>query len=267
MRDRLARRGWAPIASAIGASLKSEAGAAVPAACARMTIRTVMRVASGEALATVVSARVASLTQGGLTLITNGWKATAFAVFSLAAVAALAGGVRTRDDKTAAPGRETTNSFASVAAVPPSQTGTDGEGRPPLPAGFQHADAGEAWSLTLAEAIRIALDNGEEVRVVNFEAGRLPIGGFAPTRLRAMEKDGKSPPVPMVIMPQNPRASVWRFKSQVMAMLRGRAAILEPRSGSHNTLDFRSSGPHRTGNPQPRAGRASGWPRKDRRRR
>jgi hypothetical protein len=124
-----------------------------------------------------------------------------------------------RDDKAGTQGREATNSIAAVAPIPLPPARVDGVVRPPFPAGVEHANPGEAWPFTLAEAIRIALDNGEEVRVVGFEAGRLAIGGLAPTQLRTTEKDGKSQPAPMAIMPQNARASGWSFKSQVMAML------------------------------------------------
>ena len=60
------------------------------------TIRAVMCMAAGEALATVVGARVASLTQGRMAMITTGWKTTAAVVISVAAVACLAAGIGAR---------------------------------------------------------------------------------------------------------------------------------------------------------------------------
>ncbi len=44
-------------------------------------------------------------------------------------------------------------------------------------------EAAEIWPMTLPEAIRIALDNSEVVRVIAFGAQGIPVGGFEPTPL------------------------------------------------------------------------------------
>jgi RNA polymerase sigma factor (sigma-70 family) len=62
LRLRLARRGFAPASMASTVELAREVCAAVPPVVARNTIRAVMRVAAGEALATVAGARVKNLT-------------------------------------------------------------------------------------------------------------------------------------------------------------------------------------------------------------
>ena len=102
LRARLTTRGFAPSDSALGLALASEAGAAVPPVCVEATIRAVMCLAAGEAMATVVGARVASLTQGRLAMMTTGWKTTAAVVISVAAVACLAAGIGARGGKIAA---------------------------------------------------------------------------------------------------------------------------------------------------------------------
>src|SRR5271166_4787587 len=66
VRARLTTRGFAPSDSALGLALAREAGAAVPPVCMETTIRAVMCMAAGEAMAAVVGARVAELTQGRL---------------------------------------------------------------------------------------------------------------------------------------------------------------------------------------------------------
>ncbi len=97
LRDRLVRRGFAPSAMALGLSAAREAGA-VPPACAEATIRAVMRIAAGEAIATVVSARLANMTRPGLTVMTEGWKAASI-VLAGAAIACLAAGIGTAGGK------------------------------------------------------------------------------------------------------------------------------------------------------------------------
>jgi RNA polymerase sigma factor (sigma-70 family) len=92
LRARLTTRGFAPADSALGLALASEAGATIPPVCLEATIRAVMSMAAGEAMTTVVGARVVNLTQGRLEMITTGWKATVALAISAAAVACLAAG-------------------------------------------------------------------------------------------------------------------------------------------------------------------------------
>jgi RNA polymerase sigma factor (sigma-70 family) len=99
LRARLTTRGFAPSASTLCLALAREAGAAVPPVCMEATIRAVMCMAAGEAMATVVGPRVASLTQGRMAMVTTGWKTTAALVFSLAVGACLAAGIGARGGK------------------------------------------------------------------------------------------------------------------------------------------------------------------------
>jgi outer membrane protein TolC len=79
--------------------------------------------------------------------------------------------------------------------------------------------AQEIWPLTLREAIRIALDNGELTRVI--AACGLPgVGGcFEPTAYN-IEGDDKAKAASIVIARLCPDASIWRFKAEIMAQVR-----------------------------------------------
>jgi hypothetical protein len=176
-----------------------------------------MRVAAGEAMATVVSARVASLTQGGLSMLTNGWKTTAVAVFTLATVASLAGGVGAGHDRQATPASSAVT--ASVAQPPPVDLGQDV--KPPVPAAMNDREAAqENWPMTLSEATRIAMDNSGLVRVIAFSAQNSPAGGLAPQPLDGAGEDRQERSARMTIRPIQPNSSVWRFKSRITAELR-----------------------------------------------
>jgi RNA polymerase sigma factor (sigma-70 family) len=238
---RLAHRGLAPAASTLGASLAREAGATVPAVFELTTVRAVMQVAAGEAIATVVGARVMRLTQGGLTMITNGSKVLALTLLSLAAVASLAGGVGARDDKRVAPTVERTPSQPKAAVAQPLPTPVDTTVKPPTPTTVNRIEAGEKWPMTLSNAFRIAMDNCEGVRVIAFNADGIPIGGFErkpggvaakfnadgipiggfepkPGGVAAKDRVSRSPS--LVIGRLDAGSSPWSFKSQVMARLR-----------------------------------------------
>ena len=84
----------------------------------------------------------------------------------------------------------------------------------------------ESWPLTLPDAIRIALDNSEVVRVIAFGAQGVPIGGFEPTALKTGTPASDSrpnpdpKPSPIVIARLNSDASEWRFKAEIMAEVR-----------------------------------------------
>ncbi len=47
----------------------------------------------------------------------------------------------------------------------------------------QNPEAANVWPMTLQEAIRVGIDNGEVIRVISLGAQGIPIGGFEPTPL------------------------------------------------------------------------------------
>jgi hypothetical protein len=71
-------------------------------------------------------------------------------------------------------------------------------------------EAQELWHLTLPEAIRIGLDNSEVIRVISDGMPKLPVGGFEPIP----NNSG------ILIARVNADASIWNFKSAVMAHVR-----------------------------------------------
>jgi RNA polymerase sigma factor (sigma-70 family) len=130
LRARLRTRGFAPSASTLGLALAREAGAAVPPVCVEATIRAVMCMAAGEAMATVVGARVASLTQGRMAMISTGWKTTAAVLISVAAVACLAAGIGARGGKIAARTVQESKSSATAAVAQPVAAPVDRKAKP-----------------------------------------------------------------------------------------------------------------------------------------
>ena len=96
--------------------------------------------------------------------------------------------------------------------------------------GAQGEPPKEIWSLALRDAIRIGLDNSEFVRVIFQDQAAVPIGvcveplsaSFAPRPLvpvdlpKGVQNDGSS----LVISRLNADASLQRFKSEVMALVR-----------------------------------------------
>jgi enediyne biosynthesis protein E4 len=105
LRARLSRRGFAPEDAVLGVMLARETTAAVPMAWAAATLRAVMRVAAGEAVAVVAGARVTSLCRGGLDMIAGSvWNVTVAALISTGAAVMLAVGLAAgngRDDPAA----------------------------------------------------------------------------------------------------------------------------------------------------------------------
>ncbi len=85
LRHRLVRRGFAPAASAVVLSIAGEA-AAVPAAVVEATLRAAVRAVAGEAIVAVAGTRLAVLSRAGLTTMTEGWKATAYAGIAVVAL-------------------------------------------------------------------------------------------------------------------------------------------------------------------------------------
>jgi RNA polymerase sigma factor (sigma-70 family) len=219
LRLRLALRGFAPIAAAQAASLARQARTAVPGLCARRTTRAVLRVAAGEAMATVVSARVVRLTQGGLSMITNGSKYTAFTLLSFVAVATLAGVVGAGDDKTAAQTADRVPP-SKATVVQPEPAVIDPPLKPTAATNISEIKAGKEWPMTLAHAFRIAMENSKAVRVLAVSADGIPIGGFDP-RTGGPANDDRQPNSPALVIGRlDAAASPWLFKSELMAHCR-----------------------------------------------
>jgi outer membrane protein TolC len=83
-------------------------------------------------------------------------------------------------------------------------------------------EARENWPMTLREAIRIALDNSEIVRVIAFKSDGAPVGGFEPTAINTPEsaKREEAHTAPIVISRLNADAGEFRFKAELMAEVR-----------------------------------------------
>jgi RNA polymerase sigma factor (sigma-70 family) len=220
LRVRLALRDFAPASTALTLKLANEAGAAVPPVVARTTIRAVMRVAMGEEMATVVDARVANLTSGGLTVITHGWKTLAFAVVSMGMAAILAGGVGAWDGQGDALASERIKLPAVPDVAHPAPALADQNGKTTEPAGVVHVRAENNWPMTLQDALRIAIDNSDLVHVFALSDKEIPLDGFAPMPLDATTEHWNTKTARLVIGPANSDASVWGLKADVMAHVR-----------------------------------------------
>jgi RNA polymerase sigma factor (sigma-70 family) len=220
LRERLARRGFAPASAALTIELAKEVRAAVPSIVERTTLRAVLRVAAGEAVATVVGAHVANLTQGGLTLITHNCKATLFAAVYVAMIASLAGGVVAWDGQGAAPAHERIKLPAAADVAHPAPVRAAQNGKSPEPTGVVDARAENNWPLTLQDALRIAIDNSDLVHVFALSDKEIPLDGFAPTPLDARTEQWNSRTARLVIGPANSGASMWGFKADVMSHVR-----------------------------------------------
>jgi hypothetical protein len=83
-------------------------------------------------------------------------------------------------------------------------------------------EAGETWPMTLRQAMRIALENGELVRVISFSAEGIPIGGFEPTAVKSgtSAQASDASPAQIVIAPLKADADPWRFKTELAAQMR-----------------------------------------------
>jgi hypothetical protein len=100
-------------------------------------------------------------------------------------------------------------------------TGAD-EPRTSLPAACAarpaSAECQEIWPTSLSAATRIALDNNKLLGVQIQIVPPLPVGGFEPARIVAAESDADYRPT--FIARANAAGSIWRFKSDVMALVR-----------------------------------------------
>jgi outer membrane protein TolC len=110
----------------------------------------------------------------------------------------------TSEGKPDAPGRQ----LESTASTPPVTMPKVAK-----PRTISDPEAKEIWPMTLREAMRIALDNSEIVRVKSFGGFGLPVGCDGP-------KGASSDRGPIVIARLNADASLWRFQAEVMAELR-----------------------------------------------
>jgi RNA polymerase sigma factor (sigma-70 family) len=184
LRDRLIRRGVAPSA-ALGVVLANDATRAM---IPEQAIRLAGRVFSDGMTSEGVSASVHSLVKGVFkTMLLSKLQTTATTVFATVFLSTVVGSVAwvVADDthKPADP--------AKPAPIPSPPAVAD------LPRGKSEPSnqPGETWSLTLQEAIRIGLDNADNVRVISF---------------------GK----PSKIAPINPDVDPLKFKAETMALIR-----------------------------------------------
>ena len=115
LRVRLAQRGFAPIAAIVGATAgqRGKCGGSHGLRTGDDSCGDACRGWRGDGHGG--RRRVASLTQGGLTLITNGWKATAFAALYLRRSRAWRAVLRAGDDKQDAPTAGGTNAAGQPA--------------------------------------------------------------------------------------------------------------------------------------------------------
>jgi RNA polymerase sigma factor (sigma-70 family) len=185
LRDRLIRLRLAPMAGPCAALPISVARPALPEAMVRVAVRALrVGMTTGEAPASV---RV--LVKGVLaTMFVNNLRTTAAAVFAVSflTVGLLATEWVVADDLNRPPGKARTAS-PSPALLDLHRPIADSVKEP----------AGD-WPLTLAEAIRLGLDNADEIRVIS------PGGKGTPTK----------------IAPRNRGVDTQRFKAMVMAHVR-----------------------------------------------
>jgi RNA polymerase sigma factor (sigma-70 family) len=209
LRRRLIRAGLAPSVAIDVAIASDVARAAGLGRAAEQTVRAAVGVLSDRLIAGVVPAsvfmlvkgvigsmfmsklRMAVATVGALTLIVSGMMAVAR--------------VATDDGKPTSDGPPAAPSHPDTRVVPP--TGA-----------VSRTLGGESWPLSLRDAIRIALDNNEIVRVIALGAEGQPVGGFEPAATDTARAD--IVPAPIVIAPVWPTADVQRFRSEIMAEVR-----------------------------------------------
>src|SRR5262249_19517328 len=92
-----------------------------------------------------------------------------------------------------------------------SVSGPPSKGAAPRPRTLSDPEAQEAWPMKLDEAIRIALDNCEVIRVISFGSQCLPVGCIEPTAPCTG---------PIVISKLNADGDVSRFKAEALALVR-----------------------------------------------
>ena len=183
-------------------------------AAADPAIRAAMRILSDGMSAGVVPASVSTLVKGVMRsmLLSKLRTATAgFCVLTLIGSGLLGvARVAAEDPKTTTDGTPAAESPRTSGRQPPAIMA-----KPP-------ELGGEAWPMSLRDAIRIGLDNSEIVRVISSGAAVKPIGGFEPAAPAATPDPARTDAgvAPIVITRLNLDAAPWRFKSEMMAHVR-----------------------------------------------
>jgi outer membrane protein TolC len=120
--------------------------------------------------------------------------------------------------------------MSAAAPTAPSEICHSTCGAAPAPlAKATEPEPQEVWPLTLHDAIRISLDNSESIRVIPFGKQIIPIAGFLPVEAAGAPPTTMAVDLPNGIKPDNSSiviarlnadASSFRFKSEVMALVR-----------------------------------------------
>lgn len=211
LRDRLIRAGVAPSA-AVGAALTANAAQAAVTASGDQAVRAAARILSDGMGAGVVPASVSTLVKGVMRSMFLSKLRTAAVGFC--AITLIGSGllgvarVAAEDPKRAADGPA-----AAGSARAPGR-------RPPTVMAKPQELGGEAWPMSLRDAIRIGLDNNELTRVIGFDgkpAGAIEPGFPVDPLVLAPAVDGVTP---IVITRLNLDAAPWRFRSEMMAEVR-----------------------------------------------
>jgi RNA polymerase sigma factor (sigma-70 family) len=215
LRVRLIRVGLAPSVAA-GAALRADAArSAVAAPAADQAARAAIRILADGIGAGVVPASVSMLVKGVMRSMFLNQLRTATVGFC---VLMLIGSGLLRVARVAAEDPNRT------AAAPPGAGSPRASGlQPPTVMTKPPELGGEAWLMSLREAIRIGLgDNPQFVRVVSPEAEDKPAGGVEPAAMGATPNPRRTGAgvSPIVITRVDLGAAPSRFKSEMMAHVR-----------------------------------------------
>ncbi len=210
LRNRLIRAGLAPSV----ALASNVARAAVPKAMAGPTVAAAVRVLSDSMIAGGIPASVSLLVKGVIrSMFMSKLRMAAAALGALALIGSgmvAVARVAADDGKPTSEGPPAAPSHPDTRVVPP--TGA-----------VSRVLGGEAWPMSLRDAIRIALDNSPIVRVIPLGARGLPIGGFEPGPLGAATSGvahGEPVPAPIVVARLNADGDPLRFKAELIAEVR-----------------------------------------------
>jgi RNA polymerase sigma factor (sigma-70 family) len=236
LRIRLSKRGLAPAAVIMSATLTGEASAGLPVSYLRTTTSAAIRIAAGDALGNVAITRVAGLVHKELRMSSIGWwKMATVAAVCLTTASGLVGAFSVSDDQKPAP---LTSSGKSSLSVPTDKIvqAASAPASPLAASALANSDAQIAWPLTLAQALRLALENASDVRVVSLGSADLPAGGSERIQRKDPQTDRQARHAATVIMPVDPKESVSQFKSHVMAKLRAVEECYLNLSQAHSQL-------------------------------
>lgn len=196
LRARLVRRGLAPTAFAVAI-----AADAARAASESSALETAARAVSDSVIAGEVSASVRTLVNGALkAMILSKLRMTAAMIFPFALLATGFGAATDGDAKqpTAPPANPIPVAAPSSAAFPKLWT--------------------EDWPLTLSDAIRIGLDNMNNVRVTGSGTKANPVGGEAIKDGRSSHE--RSAHLDRVIAPRSAYIDIHEFQAGTSARVR-----------------------------------------------